>query len=113
MEIGETEYLLTIAIPTYNRKELLKRALNSIIPQLNSKIEILVSDNASEDGTDELIAESFPMVRYIKNKINMGWDYNFLQCYREAKGKYVIILGSDDRISAGCIEYLRILDFMT
>ena len=110
MEIGETEYLLTIAIPTYNRKELLKRALNSIIPQLNSKIEILVSDNASEDGTDELIAESFPMVRYIKNKINMGWDYNFLQCYREAKGKYVIILGSDDRISAGCIEYLT--DFL-
>ena len=110
MEIGKTNYLLTIAIPTYNRKELLKRALNSIIPQLNSQIEVLVSDNASDDGTDEMITEYYPMVRYIKNAKNMGWDYNFLQCYREAKGEYVIILGSDDRIATGCIDYLT--DFL-
>ena len=100
-----TDYLLTIAIPTFNRKELLKRALESIIPQLNTKIEILVSDNASNDGTDVMIAESFPMVRYIKNENNMGWDYNFLQCYREARGKYVLLLGSDDRLAHGAINY--------
>ena len=106
MEVEKQDFLLTIAIPTYNRRDLLKRALDSIIPQLNPKIELLVSDNASDDGTDEMIVQSFPMVRYIKNEINKGADYNFLQCYREAKGKYVILLGSDDRIAAGAIDYL-------
>ncbi len=110
METTKSEYLLTIAIPTYNRKKLLKRALDSIVSQLNSKVEILVSDNASDDGTDELITESFPMVRYIKNKMNMGVDYNFLQCYREAKGKYVILFGSDDRLADGGLDYLS--DFL-
>ena len=97
---------MTIAIPTYNRKNLLKRALESIVPQLNPKIEVLVSDNASDDGTNEMMAQSFPMVRYIKNETNQGSDYNFLQCYREATGKYVILFGSDDRMSAGAIDYL-------
>lgn len=110
MNIEKNAFLLTIAIPTYNRRDLLKRALESIVPQLNSKIEVLVSDNASDDGTDEMIVQSFPMVRYIKNEINKGADYNFLQCYREAKGKYVILLGSDDRMSAGAIDYLT--DFL-
>ena len=105
MEIEINDILLTIAIPTYNRKNLLKRALDSIVPQLNSKIEVLVSDNASNDGTDEMIASIFPMVRYIKNEVNMGADYNFLQCYREAKGKYIILLGSDDRLADGAIDY--------
>ena len=106
METTKTEYLLTIAIPTYNRKNLLKRALDSIVPQMNPQIEVLVSDNASDDGTDEMIAKSFPMVCYIKNEVNMGWDYNFLQCYHKASGKYVILFGSDDRMAVGCIDYL-------
>lgn len=106
MEIRKTELLLTIAIPTYNRKNLLKRALESIIPQLNPKIEVLVSDNASDDGTDEMITSSFPLVRYLKNETNMGADRNFLQCYREAKGKYVILFGSDDRLADGTLDYL-------
>lgn len=110
MNIEKTDFLLTIAIPTYNRRNLLKRALESIVPQLNPKIELLVSDNASDDGTDEMMVQSFPMVRYIKNETNKGWDYNFLQCYREAKGTYVILLGSDDRMSAGAIDYLT--DFL-
>lgn len=110
METTKSQYLLTIAIPTYNRKNLLKRALESIVPQLNSKIEVLVSDNASDDGTDEMMVTYFPTIRYIKNEKNMGVDYNFLQCYREAKGKYVILFGSDDRMSKGAVNYLS--DFL-
>ena len=110
MNIENKDCLLTIAIPTYNRKNMLKRALNSIVPQLSSKIEILVSDNASNDGTDAMISENFPMVYYIKNELNMGADYNFLQCFREAKGKYILLLGSDDRLVDGALNYLT--DFL-
>ena len=79
MEKGTTDILLTIAIPTYNRKNLLKRALESIISQLNSRIEVLVSDNASDDGTDEMMAEYFPMIRYIKNETNRKVCYSARQ----------------------------------
>lgn len=110
MKTENNNFLLTIAIPTYNRKKLLKRAIESIIPQLNSKVEVLVSDNASDDGTDEMMTELFPMVRYIKNTKNMGVDCNFLQCYRKARGKYVILLGSDDRFADDALDYLT--DFL-
>lgn len=110
MKTEKTDYLLTIAIPTYNRKDLLKRALDSIVPQLNPKVEILVSDNASDDGTDKMMTTNYPTIRYIKNEKNMGWDYNFLQCYREARGKYVILLGSDDRFAVGALAYIA--DFL-
>lgn len=110
MQTKKADYLLTIAIPTYNRKDLLKRALDSIEPQLNSKIEVLVSDNASDDGTDEMMVTHFPSIRFIKNEKNMGADYNFLQCYQEARGKYVILFGSDDRLAVGALAY--IVDFL-
>ena len=109
MRNDNNEFLLTIAIPTYNRKNMLKRALDSIVNQLNPRVEILVSDNASNDGTDDMMAESYPMIRYIRNKTNMGSDKNFLQCYRKAKGKYVILLGSDDRLADGAIDYFTAL----
>ena len=52
-------YELSICIPTYNRAEYLKEALDSIIKQINDtnrdKVEICISDNASEDNTKELI----------------------------------------------------------
>ena len=110
MKNEKTDFLLTIAIPTYNRKNLLKRALDSIVPQLNPKIEVLVSDNASDDGTDKMMGKNFPMIRYIKNDVNMGADYNFLQCYREARGKYIVLFGSDDRLADGALVYLT--DFL-
>lgn len=106
MSNENSNFLLTIAIPTYNRKRLLKRALESIVPQLNSNVEILVSDNASDDGTDKMMKSDFPNIRYIRNETNMGSDYNFLQCYREANGEYVMLLGSDDRFSIGALAYL-------
>ena len=72
-------YKLTIAIPTYNRKDLLERCLNSIIPQMDKDIEIFISDNASSDGTEEMVREKFnyPFIRYRKNEENIGSDRNF------------------------------------
>ena len=47
--------ILTIAIPTYNRKKYLKECLDHVIPQVGEDIELIVCDNASEDGTDEFM----------------------------------------------------------
>lgn len=92
--------ILTIAIPTFNRKEKLERCLESVIQQANDEsIEVLVSDNASNDGTEHymnLFVKVHPQVKYFKNESNLGPDRNFLNCYERATGDYVLLIGDDD-----------------
>ena len=105
--------LLTVAIPTYNRVEFLKRSLGSLLSQLEAGVEILISDNASTDGTEMFVKpflSQYPMLNYIRNESNIGPDGNFLQCYRKANGKFVLLLGDDDVIVDGAIK--RILNYI-
>ncbi len=103
-------YLLSICIPTYNRKTLLKRALDSIVSQLDDRVELLVSDNASDDGTKEMIEQQYPAVNYSRNDYNIGGEANFLRCCELAKGKYFILFGSDDILIEGALQ--KILCFL-
>jgi len=102
--------LLTIAIPTYNRCEYLKICLNSICSQKNvnfNEIELMVSDNNSDDNTDLLVKEFIKNglnIRYIKNEKNIGPDNNFIQCFNLAKGKYFWLIGDDDIVIEGALE---------
>lgn len=102
--------LLTIAIPTYNRSEYLALCLNQIYSQIDtysSRVEIIVSDNNSDDDTEEIIRRfnaDKNIVIYIKNTQNVGADRNVAQCFDLAKGKYVLILGDDDVLLDGSIK---------
>ncbi len=95
--------LLTIAVPTFNRSQYLSVLLSFLAPQLKdeSRVELLISDNASTDDTQATVrrfaAEGLPL-RYIRNGTNAGPDWNFLQCYEQAAGRYVWIVGDDDVI---------------
>ncbi len=93
---------LSICIPTYNRVADLEVLLDSIFAQFEpfkNKVELFVSDNCSTDGTPELLKKyqnkGFPF-RYMINQENKGPDFNFCQCFREAKGEYFWLIGSDD-----------------
>lgn len=111
--INLIDYLLTIAIPTYNRSSLLQRTINSIVCQYDSRVELLVSDNASSDDTEEVMnkyLKEYDYIKYIRNQENIGPDNNFLQCYQKASGKYVLLLGSDDLVHHNSIKI--ILDFL-
>lgn len=105
-----SEYLLTIAIPTYNRSGFLKDALNSVKKQfmeVEHLLEVIVSDNCSTDNTYEVVLEfinSGLPIRYIKNNENFGADFNISQCYSEAKGKYILTFGDDDILIEGAIS---------
>lgn len=101
--------LLTIAIPTYNRKEFINIALESIYSQYDKRVEVIVSDNCSTDGTEEYIRLKYPQVNYYKNEKNVGME-NFQRCYKRANGKFVWLLGDDDVITEGSLAY--ILDFL-
>ena len=105
--------LLSIAIPTYNRANFLDQNLGVIAKQLNAlldeKVEIIVSDNCSSDSTFETVDRHINLglkVKYIKNKENLGWARNFTQCFKMARGKYVLLLGDDDQIAPGGLQKL-------
>ncbi len=105
-------YLLTIAVPTYNRASCLDLCLSQICSQLKThetEVELLVSNNCSTDTTDQVVRKYIALghaIAYLNNTENIGPDRNFEQCYRKASGRYVLILGDDDVIVDGAINKL-------
>lgn len=104
------EFLFTISIPTFNRAKYLDLCLGQICKQLpgnEALVELLVSDNHSEDSTSDVVRKYIDQgspVRYIKNNENIGGDRNFIQCFQQAKGKYVLLLGDDDVLLDGALN---------
>lgn len=102
--------LVTIAIPTYNRAETyLATALESALRQTYPRTEILVSDNASTDGTAVLVRRfTDARLRYIRHETNIGANRNFNICLEQAAGDYFLLLHDDDLIDedfvATCME---------
>ena len=82
--------LLTIAIPTYNRSACLAQLLEALAPQLmgESRVELIVSDNASPDDTSAVVAafrdKGFAL-NYSRNETNIGADANFIKCFELAQ----------------------------
>lgn len=100
---------LSIIIPSFNTRHLTTRCLRSIIETLkHSKItyEIIVVDNASGDGTVEILNKQFPQVIKILNKENKGYGTANNQGLKIAKGKYCLMLNSDIDTLNGSLEKL-------
>ena len=90
--------LFSVIIPTYNRGEKLKRALESVIKQTYSDYEIIVCDDGSNDNTKEIIADysSFDNLKYIWNE-NWGGPARPRNIgIKNAKGTWICFLDSDD-----------------
>lgn len=91
--------ILTIAVPTYNGARTIRDMLDIMLPQVDERVEVLVSDNCSNDETPQIIAEyceKYPFIKTIRNEKNIGADGNFLQCMRLATGRYILLLSDDD-----------------
>lgn len=106
--------LVTVAIPTYNRADGLERALASVRQLDYPALDIVVSDNASTDGTAELckhIAAEDPRVRVVRHPENRGLPGNFAACLEQARGEYFMWLADDDRLAPDylsvCVEMLE------
>ena len=70
-------------------------------------MEIIVSDNASEDGSWEktsLLAEMDPRIKVRRNERNLGWTGNLNECIKAAAGKYLIFLCDDDSLIPGMVK---------
>lgn len=99
-----TTPMLTIAIPTYDRADKLRRLLKMLenqirLDDLGNQIEILVSDNASIDDTHNLmmsIASTNSKIKYFRQPKNLGVDANCRFLYNQARTGYVWFFSDDD-----------------
>ena len=90
--------LLSIVIPTYNRAKYLERCLESIVCQQGDYYEIVVSDNASPDNTQEIMQKYITdrRIHYYRNGENLGGRENIFKATKLAQGEYVFWLSDDD-----------------
>lgn len=112
--MNSMQKLLTIAIPTYNRAQLLDKQLAWIahaIEGFESECEIFVSDNCSTDNTQEIIKKwqtklSNVTFRSHRNAQNLGVMPNIINCLKSATTKYVWAIGDDDPIQNRAVPYI-------
>jgi len=93
------EPLVSVVIPTYNRKKYVVYAIDSVLKQTYKNIEIIIIDNGSTDGTDTVIFELIkksPNITALKNKINLEVAKTLNTAIAAAKGKYIARLDDDD-----------------
>ncbi len=98
---------VSVLVPTYNRARLLKRALLSVAAQSHENLEVIVSDNASDDETSEVLAEAvrwLPTLTAIRQPKNLGPILNWRACLEHCRGDYAVILSDDDALIG--IDYL-------
>lgn len=105
-----SEPKLSIVIVSWNTRDLLAGCLDSISHALAagkiSGVEVIVVDNASHDGTVDLLARRFPWVRLIQNQDNVGFARANNQAIEESQGEYVLLLNSDTELYSGALETL-------
>src|SRR6266542_5938604 len=112
--------VVSVCIPTYNRMAMLKNAVDSALAQTFGDFEVIVSDNASSDGTEALMRSyRDERIRYVRQACNIGAVRNFNRCLAMARGRYITIVNDDDvmlpdnlRLKVGALDGSPMVGFV-
>ena len=98
---------ISFIIVNWNTRDLLQNCLDSIIKTAESlTYEIIVVDNASTDGSAEMLVEKYPQVRMIANRENRGFGAANNQGFAVMKGKYALLINTDAVLTNGAARKL-------
>jgi glycosyltransferase involved in cell wall biosynthesis len=99
---------VSIGLPVYNGERYVREAIGAVLSQTFSDFELVISDNASTDGTREIcqdVARNDPRVRYYRNPQNLGAAPNFNRCFALASpSEYFKWVTYDDLITDDFLE---------
>lgn len=102
-----TAPLVSIVIISYNTRDLLRRCLQAAFDHsAGTAAEIFVVDNASSDGSAEMVRREFPAAALIENRENAGFAKANNQALKLMKGEFALLLNSDALLTAGALETL-------
>jgi GT2 family glycosyltransferase len=98
---------VSVAIPTYNGRELLEGALPSLFRQtIAGRLHVIVVDDCSTDGTVEWLGEHWPDVEVVSHARNLGVTRSLRDCLAAATGEHVVLLNNDVELEPDCLERL-------
>lgn len=101
---------VSIIIVSYNTADLIGDCLESVLASRQVSCEIFVVDNASRDGSADVVRKKFPAVRLIANEDNRGFGAANNQALRECTGRYVVFLNPDTTVEPE--SFYRMIAFM-
>ena len=90
--------LVSIVMPSYNTERFIKHTIESVLAQSYPNWELIIVDDCSTDNTDAVVTPYLidERIRYIKNEINSGAAVSRNRALKEAKGRWIAFLDSDD-----------------
>ncbi len=87
---------VSVIIVSFNTREVLRQCLQSVVADAAGlDAEIIVVDNASTDGSPEMVEQDFPQVAVVRSEINLGFGEGNNVALRLARGRYFVLLNSD------------------
>lgn len=103
---------VSVCIPVYNQSELLRENIRTILFYPGDDIEVIVSDNASEEDIEAVVASFHDSrLRYVRMPENKGLDMNILNAIRHSLGDYILLLRTKDLIyphkMSAALDYMR------
>lgn len=94
---------VSVVVPSFNRIDVLHRALDSVLAQKGCEFEVIVVDDGSDDGTDVYLRDNYPQVTLIKQS-NQGVSAARNAAINHANGDWIALLDSDDQWLEGKLE---------
>ena len=97
----------TVIIPNFNGIQYIQACLESLYGQTTKEIAVIVVDNASTDGSMELVRDQFPQVQLIVNQENTGFSYAVNQGILASQTPYVILFNNDTQADLSFVHELE------
>lgn len=105
--MDNNEIVISFCLPAYNQTSLVKQCIESIIKYKGNDIEIVISDDNSQEDLEQVVAlYNDSRIKYYRNNVNLGHDLNILHSFRVARGKYAFLLRSRDYMISESISAL-------
>lgn len=109
--MAESKFFLSLCIPSYNRPEGIKRALESVDAQkYANELQIVVCEDCAPMREEvravvtEFAKNSKYAVKYVENEVNLGHGKNWRHCAHEAEGEYLMYIGDDDMVAPKALD---------
>jgi GT2 family glycosyltransferase len=102
---GSSQFDVSIVIVSFNTREVLRECLLSVYREARSLlVQVIVVDNASTDGSPEMVEQEFPGVVMIRSTVNLGFGRANNLGFESAQGRYVVLLNSDAFLTERSLE---------
>lgn len=96
---------LSIIIVSWNVKDKLRENLSALFKsRTDFSFEVFIVDNASNDGSVEMVENNFPQVKLVRNNVNLGFACANNQAFIKSQGEFILLLNPDMRVEPGTID---------